>query len=84
MDAAITDADLLEEEIDEEELALLHEAGEACLLPEDIGEEEEARLSAEAEADFAAGRYITNEQMREWLKTWGKGERVPPPQPWLK
>jgi predicted transcriptional regulator len=40
----------------------------------------EARLDAEAEADFAAGRVIPHERLREWLLRLAKGERVPPPE----
>jgi len=39
----------------------------------------EARLDAEAEADFAAGRVIPHERVREWLLKLAKGEKVPPP-----
>jgi predicted transcriptional regulator len=40
----------------------------------------EARLDAEAEADYAAGRVVPHEWVREWLAKLAKGERVPPPQ----
>jgi len=40
----------------------------------------EARLDAEAEADFAAGRVVPHERVREWLTRLANGERVPPPQ----
>jgi predicted transcriptional regulator len=36
-------------------------------------------LDAEAEADFAAGRVIPHERMREWLLKLAKGESVPAP-----
>jgi len=39
----------------------------------------EVRLDAEAEADFAAGRVIPHERVREWLLKLAKGEKVPPP-----
>jgi predicted transcriptional regulator len=39
----------------------------------------EARLDAEAEADFAAGRVVPHERVREWLLKLAKGEKVPPP-----
>ncbi len=42
-------------------------------------EAEEARLDAEAEADFAAGRVIPHERVRDWLLKLAKGEKVPPP-----
>jgi predicted transcriptional regulator len=37
-------------------------------------------LDAEAEADFAAGRVIPHDRMREWLLKLAKGESVPPPE----
>jgi len=40
----------------------------------------EARLDAEAEADYAAGRVVPHERVREWLAKLAKGERVPPPE----
>jgi predicted transcriptional regulator len=42
-------------------------------------EAEEARLDAEAEADFAAGRVIPHERVREWLRKLANGEKVSPP-----
>lgn len=39
----------------------------------------EARLDAEAEADYAAGRTVPHERVREWLEKLAKGEKVPPP-----
>ena len=41
----------------------------------------EARLDAEAEADYAAGRVVSHERVREWLKRLANGENVPPPEP---
>ena len=41
----------------------------------------EARLDAEAEADYAAGRVVPHERVREWLKRLANGENVPPPEP---
>ena len=40
----------------------------------------EARLDAEAEADYAAGRVISHDRMKEWLSKLARGDRVPPPQ----
>ncbi len=40
----------------------------------------EARLDAEAEADFAAGRIVPHERVREWLVRLAKSEKVPPPE----
>jgi hypothetical protein len=39
----------------------------------------EARLDAKAEADYAAGRVISHERMREWLIKLANGEKVPLP-----
>lgn len=41
--------------------------------------EHEARLDADAEADYASGRVVPHERMREWLMKLANGERVPPP-----
>ena len=40
----------------------------------------EARLDAEAEADYAAGRFVPHERVREWLLKLARGEKVPPPE----
>lgn len=42
--------------------------------------EAEARLDAEAEADYAAGRVVPHERVREWLAKLARGEKVPPPE----
>ena len=42
-----------------------------------------ARL-AEAEADIAAGRLISNGELMAWVKTWGMPDEGPPPESWLK
>jgi predicted transcriptional regulator len=47
-------------------------------MPPDVAAE--ARLDAEAEADYAAGRVVPHERVREWLMRLAKGERVPPPE----
>jgi predicted transcriptional regulator len=39
----------------------------------------EARLDAEAEAAYAAGRYVEHSRVREWLMKLARGERTPPP-----
>jgi predicted transcriptional regulator len=41
----------------------------------------EARLDAEAEADYAAGRVVPHGQVVEWLKSWGKPDELPRPEP---
>jgi predicted transcriptional regulator len=40
----------------------------------------EARLDAEAEADYAAGRFVPHERVRKWLLKLASGEKVPPPE----
>ena len=40
----------------------------------------EKRLDAEAEADYAAGRVVPHERVREWLAKLARGEKVPPPE----
>ena len=44
-----------------------------------LDEEAEEKALAEAEADAAAGRYIPFDEVRRWLRTWGKSKKVPPP-----
>ena len=39
----------------------------------------EARLDAEAEAAYAAGRYVEHGRVREWLMKLANGERTLPP-----
>jgi predicted transcriptional regulator len=39
----------------------------------------EARLDAQAEADYAAGRVVSQERVLEWLEKLARGERVPRP-----
>lgn len=41
----------------------------------------EARLDAAAEADVAAGRVVPHAQVVEWLKSWGKPDELPRPEP---
>jgi predicted transcriptional regulator len=44
-------------------------------------EAHEARLDAEAEAAYAAGRFVPHEKVAEWLTKIANGERVPRPKP---
>ena len=46
---------------------------------EEIDEETEERLIAEAEADIAAGRVISNEAVVRWIKSRGTPDELPPP-----
>lgn len=48
-------------------------------LFDEIDEDAEERAIAEAEADLAAGRVISNEAMTRWLLSWGKPDELPPP-----
>ena len=44
---------------------------------------DERRL-AQAEADIAAGRFVSNDEVIEWLETWGKPDEKPAPDSWFK
>lgn len=44
--------------------------------------EDEAERDAEAEADIAAGRFYSNEEVVAWLKTWGTPDQKPFPRRW--
>ncbi len=45
--------------------------------PADDAAEEQAL--AEAEAEIAAGKFISHEAMRRWLLSWGTANELPPP-----
>lgn len=47
---------------------------------DEIDEEEEERAIAEAEADIAAGRVISNEAVMRWIRSWGTENELPPPE----
>ena len=51
---------------------------------EAVDKADEARREAEAEADVAAGRVISNDKVCDWLETWGKPGEKPPPKAWFK
>lgn len=52
-----------------------------ALSPFDVTDEDaEERMIAEAEADFTAGRVISNEAMMRWIKSWGTPDELPPPE----
>ncbi len=40
----------------------------------------EARLDAEADADIAAGRVVSNEAVMRWIASWGTDNELPRPQ----
>jgi predicted transcriptional regulator len=48
-------------------------------LFDEVDEEFEAAADAEAEADFAAGRIISNEAVMRWVASWGTPNPLPPP-----
>jgi predicted transcriptional regulator len=43
--------------------------------------EAEERALAEAQADFAAGRVVSHEEVSRWLNSWGKPDELPCPVP---
>jgi predicted transcriptional regulator len=43
-------------------------------------EQDEERALAEAEAEIAAGQYISHEAMVKWLLSWGSPNELPPPE----
>lgn len=47
-------------------------------------EERDVALIATAEAEFAAGRCVSHEEVGAWLKTWGTPDYKPMPKAWLK
>ncbi len=51
---------------------------------DEIDEEAERLADERAEADVKAGRVVPHEKVVEWLKTWGKPDRPPPPYSWRK
>lgn len=46
---------------------------------DDVDEAAEDQALREAEADYAAGRVVSNDKVMRWLETWGKPNRPPPP-----
>ncbi len=61
--------------------------GEPAIEPEDepgifdvADEAADEAAYARAEADFAAGRTISNDVMKRWLLSWGTDEPLPPPE----
>jgi predicted transcriptional regulator len=51
---------------------------------ESVDDETEARREAEATADIAAGRLISNDEVCAWLETWGTPDEKPAPDDWFK
>ncbi len=46
-----------------------------------IDEDVEARAIAEAEADVAAGRVVSHDEVVKWLRSWGTADELPCPVP---
>jgi predicted transcriptional regulator len=40
---------------------------------------EEEKALAEAEAEIAAGKFVSHDAVRRWLLSWGTAEELPPP-----
>lgn len=51
---------------------------------DEIDPEADARRLADAEADIAAGRLIPNDEIVDWLKTWGTPDEKPAPAKWRR
>jgi predicted transcriptional regulator len=51
---------------------------------ETVDKADEARREAEAAADVEAGRLIPNDEICDWLETWGTPEEKPAPERWFK
>ena len=52
--------------------------------PSDAERAAKRRAIAEARADVAAGRVISDEDMAAWLDSWGTDNELPPPSQWRK
>jgi len=50
----------------------------------DLDDEADARRLDEAKADIAAGRLIPNDEICDWLESWGKPDERPAPEKWFK
>lgn len=48
-----------------------------------VDEDADARRHAEATADVATGRVISNDEICAWLETWGMPDERPPPDSWF-
>jgi predicted transcriptional regulator len=44
----------------------------------------EEAADAEALADITAGRVVPNDEVCNWLRTWGTPDEKPPPPEWFK
>lgn len=50
----------------------------------DVIDDEDELAMQEGEADIAAGRVISHEEVAEWLKTWGTPDEKPAPAHWFR
>lgn len=51
---------------------------------DEIDPQFDERRLAVAEADIAAGRLIPNDEIVDWLETWGAPDEKPAPAKWFK
>lgn len=51
---------------------------------DEIDQAAEDAADAEALADIAAGRIVSNVEVCAWLRTWGTLDEKPPPAEWFK
>jgi predicted transcriptional regulator len=47
---------------------------------DEVDEQAEAAADARAEADYRAGRVVSNEAMLRWFASWGTPDELPPPE----
>jgi len=53
-------------------------------LYDEVDQAAEEAADAEALADIAAGRVVSNDEVGAWLRTWGTPDEKPPPPEWFK
>ncbi len=51
---------------------------------DEIDDETERLADERADADIKAGRVVPHERVVEWLKSWGKPDKLPTPYSWRK
>jgi predicted transcriptional regulator len=49
--------------------------------PSDLHDHDDAEAAADAQglADLDAGRVVSGEAVKRWLRSWGTGDRLPTP-----
>lgn len=57
----------------------MNKSGPEASVFEPADDAAEEKATAEAEAEIAAGRFISHKAMRRWLLSWGKPNELPPP-----